>query len=58
MAGGMERTDKLPKIKDEEREQMFGYVYGVSGPGKSILHVLEEWSFFFWGSIFLTYSNK
>jgi len=32
MAGGMERTDKLPKIQDEEREGMFGYVYGVSGP--------------------------
>lgn len=32
MAGGMDRADKLPKIQDEEREGMFGYVYGVSGP--------------------------
>lgn len=28
----MDRTDKLPKIRDEEREGLFGYVYGVSGP--------------------------
>jgi len=32
MAGGMDRTDKLPKIQDEDREGLFGYVYGVSGP--------------------------
>lgn len=25
---------KLPKIRDEDRENVFGYVYGVSGPGK------------------------
>jgi len=33
-AGGMDRASNLPKIQDEERESMFGYVYGVSGPGK------------------------
>lgn len=32
MAGGMNRTKNLPKIEDEERESLFGYVYGVSGP--------------------------
>lgn len=25
---------KLPKIRDEEHESQFGYVHGVSGPGK------------------------
>ena len=30
----MENTRKLPKIRDEERESMFGHVYAVSGPGK------------------------
>ena len=29
----MERAGKLPKIKDEESEGKFGYVYAVSGPG-------------------------
>jgi len=28
----MERAERLAKIKDEERESVFGYVYGVSGP--------------------------
>lgn len=32
MAGAMDRAAKLPKIKDEHREGLFGYVYGVSGP--------------------------
>ena len=32
-AGAMDRAKALPKIEDEERESMFGYVYGVSGPG-------------------------
>ncbi|XP_077861603.1 V-type proton ATPase catalytic subunit A [Saccoglossus kowalevskii] len=32
MAGAMERTDKLPKIRDEEVESKFGYVHAVSGP--------------------------
>ena len=30
----MERTENLPMIQDEEREGVFGYVYGVSGPGE------------------------
>ena len=30
----MDRANNLPKIQDEERESMFGYVYGVSGPGR------------------------
>lgn len=25
---------KLPKILDEDKESTFGYVHGVSGPGK------------------------
>ena len=29
----MDRAAKLSKIQDEEREGIFGYVYGVSGPG-------------------------
>ncbi|ESP02178.1 hypothetical protein LOTGIDRAFT_185986 [Lottia gigantea] len=32
MAGGMDRTRNLPKIRDEEKESKYGYVYGVSGP--------------------------
>lgn len=32
-AGGMEGAQKLPKIRDAEKESMFGYVYTVSGPG-------------------------
>ena len=24
----------LPKVKDEEKESSYGYVHGVSGPGK------------------------
>lgn len=30
MAGGM--SQKLPKIRDEDREGQFGYVHAVSGP--------------------------
>lgn len=29
----MANRDKLPKIADVEREALFGYVFGVSGPG-------------------------
>lgn len=33
MAGALENAKKdLPKIRDEERESRFGYVYSVSGP--------------------------
>ncbi len=32
-AGGMERAQRLPKIRDAEKESLFGYVYAVSGPG-------------------------
>ena len=32
----MDRTRALPKIRDAEKESMFGYVYAVSGPGKYI----------------------
>jgi len=32
MAGAMAGTDKLAKIRDEERESKFGYVFAVSGP--------------------------
>lgn len=27
-------TSRLPKIQDAERESQFGYVHGVSGPGR------------------------
>ncbi len=30
----MDRAKKLAKIRDEEKESKFGYVYGVSGPGE------------------------
>ncbi|XP_056009950.1 V-type proton ATPase catalytic subunit A-like isoform X3 [Ostrea edulis] len=32
MAGGLERTRRLPKIQDADKESMFGYVHAVSGP--------------------------
>ncbi|XP_046543254.1 LOW QUALITY PROTEIN: V-type proton ATPase catalytic subunit A-like [Haliotis rubra] len=32
MAGGMDRARRMPKIGDNEKESMFGYVYAVSGP--------------------------
>ena len=33
MAGALPNAKRnLPKIRDEERESMFGQVYGVSGP--------------------------
>ncbi|KAK2573626.1 V-type proton ATPase catalytic subunit A [Acropora cervicornis] len=31
-AGGMNLANKLPKIKDQEKESQFGYVFAVSGP--------------------------
>jgi hypothetical protein len=31
----MFNRDKLPKISDVDRESQYGYVYGVSGPGKN-----------------------
>ena len=30
----MELAKKTKKIADEENEEKFGYVHGVSGPGK------------------------
>lgn len=33
-AGGMDAANKLPKIKDQEKESEFGYVFAVSGPGE------------------------
>ena len=30
----MDLANKLPKIKDQEMESKFGYVFAVSGPGK------------------------
>lgn len=32
---------KLPKIQDEDREGQFGYVHGVSGPGKNVINVVS-----------------
>lgn len=32
MAGAMDRASKLPKLRDEEKESKYGYVYAVSGP--------------------------
>ena len=30
----MDAANKLPKIKDQEKEREFGYVFAVSGPGE------------------------
>ena len=30
----MDAANKLPKIKDQEKESKFGYVFAVSGPGE------------------------
>lgn len=30
----------LPKIRDEDREDKYGYVYAVSGPGKQRINFL------------------
>ena len=30
----MDLANKLPKIKDQEKESQFGYVFAVSGPGR------------------------
>lgn len=40
----------LRKIRDEERESKFGYVYAVSGPGKCQSSLLgrEELPIFWW----------
>lgn len=38
---------KLPKIRDEEREGQFGYVYGVSGPGQYAERVALPFLFLF-----------
>ncbi|XP_033759048.1 V-type proton ATPase catalytic subunit A [Pecten maximus] len=32
MAGAYERAQKLPKIRDAEKESLFGHVFAVSGP--------------------------
>ena len=32
----MERARALPKIKDADKESLFGYVYAVSGPGELV----------------------
>lgn len=33
MAGALQNAKRdLPKVRDEERESMFGHVFGVSGP--------------------------
>lgn len=29
----MSNREKLPKVADAEREALYGYVFGVSGPG-------------------------
>lgn len=31
----MDRAQKLAKIRDQEYESSFGYVYAVSGPGQN-----------------------
>ncbi|KAG1698111.1 V-type proton ATPase catalytic subunit A [Nymphon striatum] len=39
MAGGMEKTKKLIKLSDEERESRYGYVFAVSGPVVTAEHM-------------------
>merc|ERR1711971_1194158 len=38
-AGAMDMAGKLPKIRDEERENRFGYVFAVSGPVVTAEHM-------------------
>ena len=40
-AGGMERARALPKIKDADKESLFGYVYAVSGPGELVIFLMQ-----------------
>lgn len=28
-----------PRVKDEEKESKYGYVFAVSGPGKNFFHL-------------------
>lgn len=57
---------KLPKGRDEEREEKFGYVYAVSGPGicENILTFVEltlifdEWSKNFWFHFLVVTAEK
>ena len=30
----MENARKLPRVRDVEKESLFGYVFAVSGPGE------------------------
>lgn len=34
-AGGMDKARSLGRVKDAEKESLYGYVYAVSGPGES-----------------------
>ena len=43
----MDRASKLPKIGDQDKESVFGYVYGVSGPGKNCFQwYMNQYSIF------------
>ena len=33
----MDRANKLKKLRDEENEERYGFVHGVSGPGMEFL---------------------
>ena len=40
----MTTADSLPRIADEEYERNYGYVFGVSGPGKTVelMHIISK----------------
>lgn len=35
----MDLANKVPKIKDQEKESKFGYVFAVSGPGRFVIRL-------------------
>ena len=41
----MDLANKLPKIKDQEKESKFGYVFAVSGPGGYRDQIIKQGSF-------------
>jgi len=33
---------ELPKVADAEKESFYGFVFGVSGPGEIVLHIMPH----------------
>ena len=38
--GATMSSQALPKVADAEKESLYGYVFGVSGPGELPVHVV------------------